>query len=105
MDQGVIRSLKVKHRSRMTQQIVKAIYANKSIPKVNVLDAMKMLTLCWEDVTEETVKKGFAKSRISAEDQASAQNDLDDLFIELRSNMEKLKSLGVVVIPEELIPE
>ena len=105
MDQGVIRSLKAKYRSRMTQQIIKAIDANKSIPKVNVLDAMKMLTLCWEDVTEETVKKGFAKSRISAEDQASAQNDLDGLFIELRSNMEKLKSLGVVVIPEELTPE
>ena len=52
MDQGVIRSLKAKYRSRMTQQIIKAIDANKSIPKVNVLDAMKMLTVCWEDVTE-----------------------------------------------------
>ena len=51
------------------------------------------------------MKKCFAKSRISAEDQASAQNDLDDPFIELRSNLEKLKSLGVVVIPEELTPE
>ena len=66
---------------------------------------MKMLAVCWEDVTEETMKKCFAKSRISAEDQASAQNDLDDPFIELRSNMEKLKSLGVAVIPEELTPE
>ena len=51
MDQGVIRSQKAKHHSRMTQQIIKAIDANKSIPKVNVLDAMKMLTVCWEDVT------------------------------------------------------
>ena len=55
MDQGVIRSLKAKYPSRMTQQIIKAIDANKSIPKVNVLDSMKMLTVCWEDVTEETV--------------------------------------------------
>ena len=31
MDQGVIRSLKAKYRSRMTQQIIKAIDANKSI--------------------------------------------------------------------------
>ena len=105
MDQGVIQSLKAKYRSRMTQQIIKAIDANKSIPKVNVLDAMKMLTVCWEDVTEETVKKCFTNSRISAEDQASAQNDLDDPFIELRSNIEKLKSLGVVIIPEGLTPE
>ena len=56
MDQGVIRSLKAKYRSRMIQQIIKAIDAKKSIPKVNVLDAMKMLTICWENVTEETVK-------------------------------------------------
>ena len=83
----------------MTQQIIKAVDANKSIPEVNVLDVLKMLSVCWEDVTEET------ESRISAEDQASAQNDLDDPFIELRSNLEKWKSLGVVVILEELSPE
>ena len=105
MDQEVIRSLKAKHRSQMTQQIIKVIDASKPIPKVNVLDAMKMLTVCSEDVTKETMKKCFAKSRISAEDQASAQNNLDDPFVELRSNMEKLKSPGVVVIPEELISE
>ena len=45
----------------------------------------------------------FAKSRISAEDQASAQNDLGDPFVELIINMEKSKSLDV--IPEELTPE
>ena len=64
MDQGVIRSLKAKYRSRMIQQIIKAVDANKSIPKVNVLDAMKMLIICWEDVTEETVKRCFATSHI-----------------------------------------
>ena len=88
-----------------TQQIIEIIDANKSIPKVNVFDAMRMLTICWEDVTKEKMKKCFTKSHISAEDQASAQNDLDDPFIELRSNMEKLKSLSVVVIPEELTLE
>ena len=65
----------------MTQQIIKAIDANNFIPKVNVLDARKMFTVCWEDVTEEKMKKCFTKSCISAEDQTSAQNDLDDLFI------------------------
>ena len=43
MDQGVIRSLKAKYWSRITQQIIKAIDAKKSIPKVNELDGMKML--------------------------------------------------------------
>ena len=105
MDQGVIRSLKAKYRSRMIQQIIKAIDAKKSIPKVNVLDAMKMLTICWENVTEETVKKCFAKSHISPQDQTSAQDDLDDPFIELRNDLEKLKSLGVDEYPEEVSPE
>ena len=95
--------VKAKYRSRITHRIIEAIDANKSIPNVNVLDAMKMVTVCWENVTEKTVRNCFAKSRISAEDQASAQNDLDDQFVELRINMEKFKSLGV--IPEELTPE
>ena len=105
MDQEVIRSLKAKYRSRMIQQIIKAIDAKKSIPKVNVLDAMKMLTICWENVTEETVKKCFAKSHISPQDQTSAQYDLDDPFIELRNDLEKLKSLGVDEYLEEVSPE
>ena len=89
----------------MIQQIFKAIDVNKSIPKVNVLDAMKMFTVCWEGVTEETVKKCFAKSHISAQDQTSAQDDLHDPFIGLRSDLEKLKSLGVDEYPEEVSPK
>ena len=38
------------------QKIIKATDANKSIPKVNILDVMEMVTQCWEDATEETVK-------------------------------------------------
>ena len=44
--QGVIQSLKAKYRSLTIQQIIKAIDANKSIPKANILDAMKTLTAC-----------------------------------------------------------
>ena len=32
--------------SQMIQQIIKAIDANQSIPKMNILDATKMLTVC-----------------------------------------------------------
>ena len=72
----------------MIPKIIKAIDGNKTVPKVNILDAMKMLTVCWEDVTRETVKKCFAKSRISPKDQTNAQNYLDDPSIELRRNMQ-----------------
>ena len=50
-------------------------------------------------------KKCFAKPHISLQDQTSAQNDLDDPFIELRSDLEKLKSLGVDEYPKEVSPE
>ena len=86
----------------MIQQIIKAINASKSIPKVSILGAMKMLTIFWEDVIEETVKKCFSKFRISPKDQTNAQNELDDSFFELRSNMDKLKSVGIDEIPEQL---
>ena len=49
-----------------------------------------MLTVCWEDVVEETVKECFTKSRISPKEKGNAQNDVDKPFIELRSNMKKL---------------
>ena len=69
IDQGVIRSLKAKYRSRLIKLIIKAIDSNKDIPKINVLDAMKLLTLSWEDVTENTVQNCFAKARISNDDE------------------------------------
>ena len=74
----------------MIQQIVRAIDENKSILKVPVLDAMKMLTIRWEDVTEETFKKYFDISRILSKYQVCAQNDLQILaylvFLECSTN-------------------
>ena len=75
VDQGVIRSLKAKYHSRMIQQIIKPIDANKVYSKSEYIRCHVMLTICWEDVTEETVKKCFTKSRISPKDQANAQVD------------------------------
>ena len=42
MDQEVIRSSKAKYRSRLIKPIIKVIDSNKDIPKINVLDAMKL---------------------------------------------------------------
>lgn len=105
MDQGVIRSLKAKYRSRLIKLIIKAIDSNKDIPKINVLDAMKLLTLSWEDVTENTVQNCFAKARISNDDQLRAQNDLDDPFIELRSSIEELKERNSEEFLDDISPE
>ena len=45
MDQGVIRSLKARYRTKVAQKMIKAIDGNKSLPNISVLDAMKMLVL------------------------------------------------------------
>ena len=105
IDQGVIRSLKAKYRSRLIKLIIKAIDSNKDIPKINVLDAMKLLALSWEDVTENAVQNCFAKARISNDDQLRAQNDLDDLFIELRSSIEQLKERNSEEFFDDISPE
>ena len=105
MDQGVIHSLKVKYRSRLIKLVIKAIDSNKDIPKINILDAMKLLTLSWEDVTENTVQNCFAKARISNDDQLRAQNDLDDPFIELRSSIEELKERNSEEFLDDISPE
>lgn len=75
------------------------------MPKVNILDAMKMFTISWEHVTEESVQKLFAKIRISAKYQTQAQNNLGDPFIKLRSNIKKLKSPGFGEISKNRSPE
>ena len=66
---------------------------------------MKLLTLSWEDVTENTVQNCFAKARISNDDQLRAQNDLDDSFIELRSSIEELKEQNSEEFLDDISPE
>ena len=104
MNLGIIWSLMAKCRSRMIQQIVKASYAHKPISKVSILDAMKVLAISWEDVTGETVQK-CSKLAKQAKDKTQAQNGLDDPFIELRSNIERLRRLGSDEILQNLTPE
>ena len=105
VDQGVIRSLKAKYHSRLIKLIIKAIDSNKDIPKINVLGAMNLLSLSWEDVTENTVQNCFAKARILNDDQLRAQNDSDDPFIELRSSIEELKERNSEEFLKDISPE
>ena len=55
MDQGVIWSLKSKYRILSVRRIITALENDKDIPSFSVLDAMKMLVLAWESVTEERI--------------------------------------------------
>ena len=61
LDQGANCSLKAKYCSRLGQMITKAINSLKDIPKVSVLDIMKLLIFSWENVTNNTTQKCFEK--------------------------------------------
>lgn len=59
----------------MIQQIIKAIDAQNPIPKISILDIMKMLTICWQNITKETNQKSLVKTSILLKDQNRAHNN------------------------------
>ena len=60
MDQGVIWSLKSKYRIISVRRMITALENDEDMPSFRVLDAMKMLVLAWESVTEETIINCFS---------------------------------------------
>ena len=66
---------------------------------------MKLLVLSWKDVTESTVQNCFAKAGIFVEERDRAENDLDDPFSELRSNLEEWEKRQEFAAPSDLSPE
>ena len=62
MDQGVIRSLKARYRTKVVKKMIEAIDSNKPLPDISLLDAMKMLVLAWNEVTDTIVQNCFRKA-------------------------------------------
>ena len=92
MDQGVIWSLKSKYRILSVRRIITALENDEDMPSFSVLDAMKMLVLAWESVTEETIINCFSKAGISKDQQVAAINDDDDPFKALTEEIESLRA-------------
>ena len=91
IDQGVIWSLKSKYKILSVRRIITALENDEDMPSFSVFDAMKMLVLAWESVTEETIIDCFSKAGISRDQQVAAINDDDDPFKALKK---EIKSLG-----------
>ena len=92
MDQGVIWSLKSKCRILSVRRIISALENDEDMPSFSVLDAMKMLVLAWESVTEETIINCFSKADISKDQQVTAINDDNDPFKSLTEEIESLRA-------------
>ena len=80
MGQGVIRSLKAFYGHPIFKRYVISIDGGRSPTKVNILEAMTLLTAAWECVSSITLINCFRKGGISSEDQARSQPDDHDPF-------------------------
>ena len=80
MDQGVIRCLKAFYRHSIIKRYITSIDGGRSPAKVNLLQAMPLLTAAWECVPPITLVSCFRKTGISSESQARSQTDDDDPF-------------------------
>ena len=65
MDQGVIRSLKVKCRKNMVQNVIRSLKKNNALPEVLILKAMQFLVSAWNELSTETIVIFFGKAGIS----------------------------------------
>ena len=93
MDQGVIRSLKAKHRKSVVRKIIQSAEKKKTLPKILLLQGMQMLVLVWDALSTQTIVNCFRKSGISTESQETAIVEDDDPFLELQDEIDDLRSV------------
>ena len=84
MDQCVIRSLKAHYRGRVVRRLCRALDKAKTLPKISILQAMKILVSSWEAVSAQTIVNCFRKAGITSEAQNAAIADADDPFSNLK---------------------
>ena len=78
MDKGVTRSLKVFYHHSIIKHYNTSIDGGRSHTKVNMLEAMALLTTAWECVSSVTLVNCFRKAGINSQGQARNQSDNDD---------------------------
>ena len=66
MDQGIIKNLKTGYRKRLLRRVIAKIDScetgDELFKSVNVLDAIYWVAQAWQDVTQETIQKCYARS-------------------------------------------
>ena len=98
MDQGIIRSLRARYRTKVIRKYIAAVNAKTPLPKLTVLDAMTMLSAAWNGVSETTVVNCFKKAGICKESQESSVNDDDDPFKLLAEEMNILEEKEILIL-------
>ena len=71
--------------------MIQAIDCNKSLPNISVLNAMKMLVLSWDEVTDKTVQICYTKAGFCETEEDDAVSD--DPFAALKDTVMQLINL------------
>ena len=102
---GVIRSLKAHYWGRVIRRLCRALDKTKMLPKISVLQAMKILVSSWEAVSTQTIVNCFRKAGITPEAQNAAITDADDPFSDLKERLQQLHDINPDMVPEGVTPE
>ena len=91
MDQSVNRSLKTFCCHSIIKRYITSIDGRRSPTKVNMLEAMTLLTAAWKCVSPIILVNCFRKAAISSESQARSQSDDDDPCKLLAAQLEEFQ--------------
>ena len=105
MDQGVLRSLKALYRGRVVSRLCRTLDKTKTLPKISILQAMKIPVSSWETVSAQTIVNCFRKAGITSEDQNAAITNVDDPFSDLKESLQQLHDIDPDMVPEGVTPE
>ena len=94
MDQGVIRSLKAYYRGKGVKR--------RQMPKISILQSLKILTDSWEVVNKETIINCFRKAGITPAVQQVAIADSDDPFKDLQESLNDLRKADSSMVPDDV---
>ena len=62
MNQGVIRSLKVHYGRKILRLCIQALYKNMPLPKITILEAMKIFSSSWSELFARAIVNCFRKA-------------------------------------------
>ena len=101
MNQVVIRSLKVHYQGRVVRQLCRALGKTKTLPKISILQAMKILVSSWDAVSAQTIVNCFRKAYITPEAQNAAITDTGGSFSDLKESLQQLHDIDPDMVQEQ----
>ena len=102
-DQGVIGSLKAHYRGRVVRRLCRALDKTKTLPKISIRQAMKILVSSWDTVSAQTIVNCFRKAGITSEAQKAAITDAEDPFSDLKESYSSCMTLTQIWFQKVLL--